>query len=500
MTSPGTFSPADDPALLALVRPPGWVNPTPRAEYDLVVIGGGAAGLVCAIGAAGLGARVALVERHRLGGDCLNTGCVPSKALAALARSISGGTPRERLENARLTFRQRRAELAPHDSASRLAGLGIDLFFGQAAFTGTDRIAVAGATLHFRKAALCAGASPALPPIPGLADCQPLTTDSFFDLDRLPASLAIVGAGPVGVELAQSLARLGCAVTLVEQGYTILPREDGDAVQVLQRVLMETDGVRVHTETRIQRAEKVANGVRLHLLTDGNTHLLEAEAVLVAAGRVPNTVGLDLAQAGIELDGAFPRVDRYLQTTNPKVYAAGDVTGPPYLTHRSGAHAKVVIQNALFWHPLGLGKARADRLVIPRCLHTDPAIAQVGLTHQEAEEAGLPSVVYTESATDRAKLEGETGYLSLVVAAGTDRLLGATVVGRHAGELIFPAVELLQTGRGLNSLTPLVLPYPTRMEIWTRAAQQVRASLFKQSAWQQRLVRWLTGFGKARPG
>jgi len=269
---------------------------------------------------------------------------------------------------------------------------------------------------------------------------------------------------------------------------------------VLQRVLVENDGVRVHTETRIQRAEKVANGVRLHLLTDGNTHLLEAEAVLVAAGRVPNTVGLDLAQAGIELDGAFPRVDRYLQTTNPKVYAAGDVTGPPYLTHRSGAHAKVVIQNALFWHPLGMGKARADRLVIPRCLHTDPAIAQVGLTHQEAEEAGLPSVVYTESATDRAKLEGETGYLSLVVAAGTDRLLGTTVVGRHAGELIFPAVELLQTGRGLNSLTPLVLPYPTRMEIWTRAALQVRASLFKQSAWQQRVVRWLTGFGKARPG
>lgn len=496
MTHPGAFSRADDPALLALVRPPGWTNPRPRADYDLVVIGGGAAGLVCAIGAAGLGAHVALVERHRLGGDCLNTGCVPSKALAAISRSASGVTPQERLENARLTFRQRRAELAPHDSASRLAGLGIDLFFGQAAFTGPDSIAVAGARLRFRKAALCAGASPALPAIPGLADCQPLTTDSFFDLDRLPATLAIVGAGPVGVELAQSLARLGCVVTLVEQGYPILPREDGDAVQVLQRVLVETDGVRVHTETRIQRAEKTETGVRLHLQTGGTSLLVDAEAVLVAAGRVPNTAGLDLDRAGIELDGQFPRVDRYLQTTNPKVYAAGDVTGPPYLTHRSGAHAKVVIQNALFWHPLGLGKARADRLVIPRCLHTDPAIAQVGLTREEAEEAGLPSVVYTESATDRARLEGETGYLRLVVAAGTDRLLGATVVGRHAGELIFPAVELLQTGRGLNSLTPLVLPYPTRMEIWTRAALQVRASLFKQSAWQQRLVRWLTGFGK----
>ncbi|MFM8933294.1 MAG: FAD-dependent oxidoreductase, partial [Gemmataceae bacterium] len=352
MTHPGVFSRADDPALLALVRPPGWTNPTPRAEYDLVVIGGGAAGLVCAIGAAGLGARVALVERHRLGGDCLNTGCVPSKALAAIARSASGSTPRERLENARLIFRQRRAELAPHDSANRLAGLGIDLFFVPASFTGPASIAVAGATLRFRKAALCAGAAPALPGIMGLTDCQPLTTDSFCDLDRLPASLVIVGAGPVGVELAQSLARLGCVVTLVEQGDRILPREDGDAVQVLQRVLVENDGVRVHTETRIQRAEKVANGVRLHLLTAGNPHPVEAEAVLVAAGRVPNTAGLDLDRAGIDLDGPFPRVDRYLQTTNPKVYAAGDVTGPPYLTHRSGAHAKVVIQNALFRHPL----------------------------------------------------------------------------------------------------------------------------------------------------
>ena len=496
MTRPGVFFPEDDPELLALVRPPGWTNPTPRAEYDLVVIGGGAAGLVCAIGAAGLGARVALVERHRLGGDCLNTGCVPSKALAAVARVAVGDSPQQRLENARLVFRQRRTQLAPHDSASRLTGLGIHLFFGQAAFTGPDSLAVDGATLRFRKAALCAGASPALPDIPGLADCQPLTTNTFFDLDRLPSSLAIVGAGPVGVELAQSLARLGCSVTLVEQGEQILPREDGDAVQVLQQVLVETDGVRLHTKTTIQRAEKTDNGVRLHLHTNGTNDQVEAEAVLVATGRVPNTAGLDLHRAGIKLDGPFPRVDRYLRTTNPQVYAAGDMTGPPYLTHRSGAHAKVVIQNALFRHPLGLGKARADRLVIPRCLHTDPAIAQVGLTPEEAEEAGIPSEVITEQATDRARLEGETGYLRLVVAAGTDRLLGATVVGRHAGELIFPAVELLQTGRGLKSLCPLVLPYPTRMEIWTRAAQQVRAHQFKQSAWQQRLVRWLTGFGK----
>jgi pyruvate/2-oxoglutarate dehydrogenase complex dihydrolipoamide dehydrogenase (E3) component len=495
MTRPGVFSPDEDPALVALVRPPGWTNPTSRADYDLVVIGGGAAGLVCAIGAAGLGGRVALVERHRLGGDCLNTGCVPSKALAAIARSAAGATPQQRLENARRLFRQRRAQLAPHDSASRLAGLGIDLFFGQAAFTGTYTIAVEGAKLRFKKAALCAGASPALPNIPGLADCQPLTTDSFFDLNRLPASLAIVGAGPVGVELAQSLARLGCSVTLVEQGERILPREDGDAVQVLEGALVENDGVRLHTDTAIQRAEKTDHGVRLHLQSSGTSLLMEAEAVLVATGRTPNTAGLDLGRAGIELDGLFPRVDRYLQTTNPRVYAAGDVTGPPYLTHRSGAHAKVVIQNALFWHPLSLGKARADRLVIPRCLHTDPAIAQVGLTPEEAEEAGIPSEVFTEPATDRARLEGETGYLRLVVAAGTDRLLGATVVGRHAGELIFPAVELLQTGRGLTSLSPLVLPYPTRMEIWTRAAQQMRAYQFKKSAWQQRLVRWLTGFG-----
>lgn len=493
MTHPGVFFPQEDPELLALVRPPGWTNTTSRPDYDLMVVGGGAAGLVCAIGAAGLGARVALVECHRLGGDCLNTGCVPSKGLAAVARGAVGDSPLQRLENARLVFRQRRAQLAPHDSATRLAGLGIDIFFGHAAFTGTYSLAVEGAKLRFKKAALCAGASPALPNIPGLADCKPLTTDTFFDLARLPASLAIVGAGPVGVELSQSLARLGCSVTLVERGNFIMPREDFDAVQGLERVLVENDGVRIHTVTAIQRAEKTDHGVRLHLQSNGTSFLLEAEAVLVATGRAPNTEGLDLHRAGIELDGQFPRVDRYLQTTNPRVYAAGDVTGPPYLTHRSGAHAKVVIQNALFRHPFGLGKARADRLVIPRCLHTDPAIAQVGLTQSEAERASIAHEVLIVPGTDRFTLEGETGWLKLVLAKGTDRLLGATVLSKNAGELIYPAIEMIQTRKGLSSLLSLILPYPTRMEVWTLAAQTLRAQRFAGSRLTQKLVRWLTG-------
>ena len=488
-----------DPALLAHVNPANWINPKPQSAYDLVVIGGGAAGLVSAAGAAGLGARVALVERNRLGGDCLNTGCVPSKALAAFARSSAGKTAADRLESARLHLRHKRLEISVHDKTERWNALGIDLFFGQASFANPKTITVEGISLPFKRAALCSGASPALPSIAGLAECSPLTTDTFFDLNRLPVSLVIVGAGPVGVELAQSLARLGCAVTLVERGPSILAREDASAAQLVGQTL-QADGVSLCTQSTLQRVEKTSSGIRVHLLQQGTqaTHTLEAEAILVATGRAPNTAGLHLERAGIELNGLFPRVDPFLRTTNPCVYAAGDVIGPPYLTHRSGAHAAALIQNALFAHPLGFGKSNTHTLVIPRCLHTDPAIAQVGLTEQEATLQGIPHEVLhiPASSSDRIQLEEECGWLKLILAKGTDKLLGATVVSKHAGELIFPAVEMLQKGRGLKSLFGLILPYPTRMEIWNRAALTWRARRFAESSFTQRLVRLLTGFEK----
>ncbi|MCY2938032.1 MAG: FAD-dependent oxidoreductase [Planctomycetota bacterium] len=490
------FALEDDLFLLPLVRPAGWSNPHPKPFYDLVVLGGGAAGLISAFGAVGMGARVALVERDRLGGDCLNTGCVPSKALAAFARHASGTNAVERLEDARGAFRKARARLAPNDSADRLSRSGVDLFFGEGAFASAASAQVEGLLLRFRTAALCVGASPVIPAIPGLADCQPWTTASFFDLNRLPSSIIILGGGPVGCELAQSLSRLGCKVHLIERDQALLGREDAEAAQQVTQALIK-DRVELCTGTRVLRAELTGAGVTLHLHSPNGPGLLTAEGVLSATGRKPNLGNLSLDLASIQTAGDLPVVDCHLQTSNPRVFVAGDATGPPYLTHRSGAHAAVLLQNALFPHPLGLGKARADRLLIPRCLHTDPAIAQVGLTAEEALSAAIPHEILTVPAihVDRLELENEPGFLRLVLSPGSDRLLGATVVGKQAGELLFPALDLMRSGRGLRSLLGLVLPYPARMEIWTRAAQIWRGNRFGKSPITRRWVRWLARRG-----
>ena len=449
-----------DRRLLQHVRPPDWINPAPQSKYHLVVIGGGTAGLVAAAGAAGLGARVALVERSRLGGDCLNTGCVPSKALirsarvAGVARGGSAvGVPAE----ARVDFaavmsrlRARRADIAPHDSAARLASLGVDVFFGDATFTDPRTIAVGGAALRFDRAVIATGSRPAAPPIPGLADVAFHTSETLFDLTEQPSHLAVLGGGPVGCEMAQAFARLGTRVTLFEAGPQLLPQEDADAAAIVSAALA-ADGVELRLSTRVTRASREDGGALVEY--DGGR--AACDALLVATGRTANTGGLGLDAAGVAHDDDGIRVDATLRSTNRRVFAAGDVATRYKFTHAADALARIVIQNALFF-----GRKRADRLVIPWCTFTDPEVAHVGLNAAQAVARQAATLTVPLDEVDRALVDDETaGFVRIHHASG--RMLGATIVAPGAGEMIGTIAYAMRKGGTLADLAATVFPYPT---------------------------------------
>ena len=466
---------AHNQALVANVHPADWPNPEPRNRYNLVVIGAGTAGLVCAAGAAGLGARVALIERHLLGGDCLNTGCVPSKALIRAARAAHeartgaayglGPDPQGALPDfAAIMTRMRRlrAEISRHDSARRFRDqLGVDVFLGEARFTGADCVEVAGRQLTFHRAALCTGARAALPDIPGLAGAEPLTNETLFTLTALPRRLAVLGGGPVGCEMAQAFARFGSRVTLVQHGPQLLAREDSEVADLLATVFAR-EGIEVRlgsrvTGVRIEGAERV-----LDLNGAGGADQLRVDAILVAAGRAPNVEGLGLDTAGIEIDRHGVSVDDRLRTTNPRVFAAGDICSPFKFTHAADAQARILLANALF-----PGRQKASRLVVPWCTFTDPEVAHVGLTAAQAEARGVKATTLTVALTDvdRCVLDGESeGFARVHLRRGTDTILGATIVGRHAGEMIAELALAMTAGLGLGVIGRTIHPYPTRTE------------------------------------
>jgi len=471
---------AHNQALLGHTHPPDWVNPAPSGRYNLVVIGAGTAGLVAAAGAAGLGAKVALVERKLMGGDCLNTGCVPSKALIRCAKSAADARRSraygiEMTGDVRVNFpavmermRRLRAEISPHDSAARFRDLGVDVFIGDAEFTGTHQIRVGDATLQFARAVIATGAHAAAPPIPGLESAGYLTNETLFSLTELPQRLAIIGAGPIGCEMAQAFARFGSQVTLIEAAGHILPREDQDAASVIDRALRE-DGVTIvcggkAAEVRTDGAEKI-----IDIECEGRKRELRIDAILVSAGRAPNVSGLSLDIAGVEFD---PKkgiiVNDYLQTSNGHIYAAGDVASKYQFTHAADAMARIVLQNALF-----LGRGRASKLIMPWCTYTDPEIAHVGMYERDAKERGIDSVTITIDlgGNDRAILDGEVdGFLRIIHKKGSDRILGATLVSRHAGETISEITAVMNAGKGLGSLAKTIHPYPTQAEVIKRAA------------------------------
>jgi pyruvate/2-oxoglutarate dehydrogenase complex dihydrolipoamide dehydrogenase (E3) component len=463
-----------DRRLLSHVRPPEFRNPTPARRYDLVVIGGGTAGLVCAAGAAGLGARVALVEQERLGGDCLNTGCIPSKALlrsahvmgeARLGASlgvVASATPDFAAVMARL--HARRADLAPHDSAARLASLGVDVFFGTARFSGPRAVTVERNdpndpsdpngpndwVLRFRKAVIATGSRPAVPRIPGLADTPFLTSETLFDLVDQPRTLIVIGAGPIGCEMAQAFARLGTKVTLIESGPQVLPREDGDAAAHLTARLLG-DGVEVLLTASITSATWAA--ARFTLTVDGRS--VSADAVLVAAGRKPGIDGLALEAAGVAYGLEGVTVDDRLRTSNRRIYAAGDVCSRYKFTHAADAMARIVIQNALFF-----GRRRASALIVPWCTFTSPEVAHVGLVASEAAAIGAATVTIPLSEVDRAVVdESADGFVRLHQVRG--QIVGATIVAPGAGELVSTVALAMQHKQGLADFAAAVFPYPT---------------------------------------
>src|SRR5438132_2831994 len=392
-----TLVPADEHnrTLLHNVHPPDWSNPEPAPRYNLVAIGAGTAGLVTAAGAAGLGARVALIEKHLLGGDCLNVGCVPSKGLLRAARAAAdvrdAGEFGIRVpEGMRIDFaavmermRRLRAQISANDSASRFRNLGVDVFLGEARFSSPDSVEVAGTTLRFKKAVIATGTRPAVPPVPGLNDAGYLTNETIFSLTALPGRLAVIGAGPVGCEMAQAFARFGARVTLIANKPQILDKEDRDAVARVQREF-ERDGIHMLLDSKVHKVETRGADKVLRLDRAGVQEELPVDQILVAAGRKPTVEGLNLEAAGVAYDARKGvHVNDYLQTSNQRIFAAGDICSPYKFTHAADAQARLVLRDALF-----AGRGRASALMIPWCTYTDPEIAHVRLPEHDAEERG----------------------------------------------------------------------------------------------------------------
>jgi pyruvate/2-oxoglutarate dehydrogenase complex dihydrolipoamide dehydrogenase (E3) component len=471
--SPAVRVPPDDQynaQLVENVHPAAYVNPEPAPCYNLVVIGAGAAGLVTAAGAAGLGARVALVERYLLGGDCLNVGCVPSKALVRAARAAQDAgafgievPPGTTVDFPRVMERLRRlrAEISANDSVSRFRALGVDVFLGDGRFTGKDSVQVDGKALRFVNAVIATGARARVPDVPGLAEAGYFTNESIFTLTELPRRLAVVGGGPIGCELAQAFGRLGSAVTIIHSHTHLVPKEDRAAADCV-RAALESEGVRLYLDAKLQRVER--RGAERVLTVEGVTGLSEvvADAILIGAGRSPNVHGMGLETVGVQYQARGVTVDDRLRTTNPRIYAAGDICSSYQFTHAADAMARIVIQNALF-----PGWTSFSSLTIPRCTYTDPEVAAVGLTERDAAAAGVAIDSFRQplSGVDRAVIDGETaGFAVVHVAAGTDRIVGGTVVARHAGEMISALTQAMVTGAGLKAFGRTVHPYPIQAE------------------------------------
>ncbi|GLY64236.1 dihydrolipoyl dehydrogenase family protein [Amycolatopsis taiwanensis] len=466
--------------------------------YDLAVVGGGTAGIIAAKTAGGLGARVVLVERRRTGGDCLWTGCVPSKSLIAAAHAAQnmrtagrfGIAPVEpQVDFTAVMSNVRRAieRIEPVDSPAALAEAGAEVITGTAVFIGPDQLRVEGRTsLRFRHALIATGSTPALPPVPGLAEVEPLTSDSVWNLAELPARLAVLGGGPIGCELGQAFARLGAQVTLIEGSDRLVPREEPQAGIALSAAL-SAEGIRVLTSTTVTRAAQQADGVRLDLLgRDGNV-MLDVDRVLVATGRSPRTTGLGLDAAGVRLDAhGYVAVDAKLRTSNRRIYAAGDVTGAPAFAHVAGMQGNIAATNALL-APV----RRIDHERIPWVTFTDPEIAHVGLTEGQARHRHGDAVrvrLLRHEHVDRAIVEDDTDGFTHVVLDAKGRMLGATIVAPRAGEMIAELTGLLARGGRLRDLASVVHPYPAWSDgVWNAAVAESSAAL------QAPVTRRLTG-------
>ena len=486
--------------LISNVRPFDWVNPEPSPRYNLVVIGAGTAGLICAAGAAGLGAKVALIERALMGGDCLNAGCVPSKALIRSARAfadarrapafgLSAG-PDGRVDFAAVMERMRRLRtaLSSNDGAARYRGLGVDVFFGGARFASADSIEVGRKTLRFGRAVIATGSRATAPPIPGLREAGFLTSETVFSLTALPRRLVVIGAGPVGCELAQAFRRFGAEVALLEAEPGILPKEDRDAANVVRAALLR-DGIDLTESCNIQSVEAGCQEKIVNLECDGKSCAIPCDQILVGTGRAPVVDGLNLEAASVEYDPRTGvKVNDHLRTSNPRIFAAGDICTAYKFTHVSDAMARIVIRNALF-----LGRERVSALTIPWCTYTDPEISHVGLYEHEARGRGIEVKTFMQplSEVDRAMLDGETeGFVKVHVRKGSDEIVGATIVASHAGEMISELTLAMVGKLGLSTIARTIHPYPTQAEAIRKVGDAYNRSRLTRRV-SRLLLHWL---------
>ena len=511
MTAPVHFpvEPLDEfnRKLLANVHPDSWVNPEPAPRYHLIVIGAGTAGLVSAKGAAGLGAKVALIERHLMGGDCLNVGCVPSKGVIrasrawADARESAGrfGGPAVAADAttdfgfAMARMRRLRAGISVVDSFEGARKAGVDVFLGDGRFLSPDTIEVEGKRLHFRRAVIATGARAAIPPIPGLAETGFRTNETIFNLTELPRRLVVIGGGPIGCELAQSFARFGSHVTLLCQDHHILPREDSDAAAIVQTAMLAS-GVHIEFSLKVVGAERRGGERVVTFEREGKKHEVMVDEILCAAGRAPNVEGLGLDAAGVRHGKRGVEVDDNLRTSNRNVFACGDVASRFQFTHVADAQARIVIQNALFF-----GRSKASALTIPWCTYTTPEIAHVGLYERDAREKGheVETLTIHLADVDRAILDGaDEGFLRLHVEKGSKegKILGATLVAEHAGDMIGELCLAVAHGIGLDKIAGVIHPYPTQGEVVKKAADTWRRgkltpTVKKAFAWFFRTVK-----------
>ena len=461
-------------------------------RYDLVVIGAGPAGLAAATTAADLGAKVALVEREHFGGTCLNTGCVPSKAIIRTSRLAAEMRDAERygalrpagsaidFAAAMRRMRRIRDRTVRPVSAERLTAAGIDVLVGGARFTGADTLAVDDTPLRFEKAVVASGSRPEPADVPGLVEADDLTNENVFDLAELPRRLLVVGGGPLGCELAQAFARLGSRTTIVQQQPLFLPKEERDAAQILSSAFAR-DGIDVRLDTRPIEVRTEGGQKRVELLSDDYRSTVVVDRILAGVGRLPNVAGMDLEAAGVAYDDCTGiRVDDFLRTTNPRVYAAGDCCLEHKYTHTADPTARMAVHNAL-----GRARQRLSALVIPWCTYTDPEIAHVGLYVRRANERGIPVKTFTVPMHEVIRAltdDEETGFVKIHVEEGGDRILGATIVGRHAGEMINEITLAMVAGLGLRTLAKVIHPYPTQAEAIRKAADACSRSLSKPAA------------------
>lgn len=472
-------------------------------EFDICVIGGGAAGLVVAAGGAALGAKVALVEKHEggMGGDCLHYGCVPSKTLLRSAKvahqmrhadryALSPAVPR--IDIARVMQRVAGviASIEPNDSPERFRSLGVDVIFGVGQFADPGTFAVGTRKLTARNFVIATGSRPAVPPIPGLNEIPFLTNETVFKLNESVPSLIVIGAGPIGCEMAQAFVRLDSKVNVVDLSATLLPREDTDLATIIRKQ-MESDGIAFHLDVTPTKTEGKSGAISLWIKhKNGNEIKLDASHLLVAAGRKVNIEDLGLDAAGVRVDNGRIVSDATLRTSNKNIYLCGDVAGSFQFTHMAEHHAGVVLRNIL--NPLPIKFAKAEDRVIPWCTFTDPELARVGVSEAEAKQRNIPHRVYKFpfEEMDRARADGQTEGFAKIITDPKGVILGAAIAGPHGGELIHEYVLAIAKRMTANDLSGIIHVYPTLAQINRRVADQRRKESLTPTAkkWIMRLA------------